>query len=148
VSEHLMRASDQDREEAILALSDAFADGRLDHAEFETRMTSAQAATYVHDLDPLFADLPSRTSASEVAAHASVPGRMPPRPPVVPFLLIAVLTTVLVATGHLWVLIPLWFLGFSVARRMAWRRHAMAYATLPGWPGPHAPGHGVGHRRR
>ena len=56
----VMRASDQDREEAILALSDHFADGRLDHAEFEVRMARAQEATYVHELDPLFADLPAR----------------------------------------------------------------------------------------
>jgi hypothetical protein len=145
MSERVMRASDQDREEAILALSDAFADGRLDHAEFETRMASAQLATYLHDLDPLFADLPSRTKASEVVHHASLPGRMPPRPPFVPFLLIAVLTTVLVATGHVWVLIPLWFFGFSVARRMAWRRHSMAYAALPAHSGPHGSRRQPGH---
>ena len=145
MTERVMRASDQDREEAILALSDAFADGRLDHGEFETRMASAQAATYLHDLDPLFADLPSRTRTPEVASHASVPGRLPPRPPVVPFLLFGVLATVLVVTGHLWVLIPLWFLGFSVARRMAWRRHAMAYAALPAHSGPHGPRRQYGH---
>jgi hypothetical protein len=148
MSERVMRASDQDREEAILALSDAFADGRLDHAEFETRMSAAQAATYLHDLDPLFADLPSRTRAPEVAHRAAAPGRLRPRPPVVPFLLIGVLATVLVATGHLWVLIPLWFLGFPVARRLAWRRHAWAHAALPAHPGQRGPGHDVGHRRR
>ena len=41
----VMRASDQDREEAILALSDHFAEGRLDHAEFDARMARAQEAT-------------------------------------------------------------------------------------------------------
>ncbi len=143
MSERVMRASDQDREEAILALSDAFADGRLDHAEFDSRMTSAQGATYLHDLDPLFADLPSRTGGVDVAPRAALPGHLPRRPPVVPFLVLALVTTVLVATGHVWVLIPLWFFGFSVARRMAWRRHAMGYAAIPAHPGPH--GH---HRAR
>jgi hypothetical protein len=132
MSERAMRASDQDRDEALLALTDAFADGRLDHAEFETRMASAQGATYLHDLDPLFADLPSRTRAAGVAEGAALPAHLPRRPSFVPFLLLAVLTAVLVTSGHVWVLIPLWFLGFSAARRIAWRRHAMAYAALAG----------------
>ena len=68
----VMRASDQDREEAILALSDHFADGRLDHAEFEARMARAQEATYVHELDPLFADLPARTKEAVASGTADV----------------------------------------------------------------------------
>jgi hypothetical protein len=142
MSEQVMRASDQDRDEAILALTDAFADGRLDHGEFESRMETAQRATYIHDLDPLFADLPSRKRTSDVAPRQARVGRAPRRPSFVPFLVLAVLAAVLVTSGHVWVLIPLWFIGFSIVRRMAWRRHAMGYAELPqrhGPRGPHGP---------
>jgi hypothetical protein len=139
MSERVMRASDQDREEAILSLTDAFTDGRLDHAEFETRMSAAQAATYVHDLDPLFADLPARTRKVEPVAYAAPLERKRRRPPFVPLLMVAALTAVLLTTGHVWVLFPLWFLGFHVARGIAWRRHAMAHAASRGELGLHGP---------
>jgi len=140
MSAPVMRASDQDREEAVLALSDHFAEGRLDHEEFESRMALAQQATYLHDLDPLFADLPSRARRGDAVAAARPrpswrPGR---RSHVVPFVLLAVLTAILLTQGHaVWLLIPLWWIGFSVARRRAWQRRAWAHAEI----GPHGPHH-------
>ena len=134
-----MRASDQDREEAVRALTDQYAEGRLDHAEFELRMDRAQQATYLHDLDPLFADLPARAGRGAVV---ETPRPMPPglprgrfRPPL--FLPLVVLTAVVLVGGHaLWLLIPLWWLGLSVARRRAWERRAWAYFALPESRGP------------
>ena len=133
MSAPVMRASDQDREEAVLALSDQYAEGRLDHAEFESRMSRAQQATYLHDLDPLFADLPARVRRDEVVVTAGpFPGRRPgPRPLRLLPLLLVLLTAVVVLHGHvLWLLIPLWWLGFSLARRRAWQRRAWAHAEL------------------
>ncbi len=72
-----MRASDQDRDEAVRALADHYADGRLDHDEFEARMSAASGATYLHDLDPLFADLPSRTPPRSVEVRRHPPVRRP-----------------------------------------------------------------------
>ena len=127
-----MRASDQDRSEAVLALSDHFADGRLDHDEFETRMSAAQQATYLHDLDPLFADLPGRSRPAQVAQQGRpLPGRRGgPRPVLVPFVLAALLTAIVLTSGHaLWLLVPMWFLGMSLAHRLAWRHRAVRYGV-------------------
>ena len=54
------RLSDDERDEAISALAQAYVEGRLDEAEFDGRMGAASSATYATDLDPLFADLPAR----------------------------------------------------------------------------------------
>jgi len=152
----VMRASDQDREEAILALSDHFADGRLDHAEFEVRMARAQEATYVHELDPLFADLPARKQdavptgpAGMVAAPGWPMMRPRPRPSFLPFLLVVGVAAVVLTHGFaFWMLFPLWFFGATVARRLAWRRQAWAYAALPQQTGPYGHRHGHGPHRR
>ena len=136
-----MRASDQDRHEAVLALSDEYASGRLDSAEFERRHGLALEATFVHDLDPLFADLPGRaaprTSAALVAPGHDARGGVPPwagrqgrRGAGVPFLVLlwALAIGLVVTTGAhaLWILIPaLWFA--MAARRH--RRWAMVHAA-------------------
>ena len=136
-----MRASDQDREEAVLALTDQYAEGRLDHAEFELRMDIAQQATYLHDLDPLFADLPARVGRGAALESArSTPRALPRgrfRPPL--FLPVVVLTAIVLAGGHaLWLLIPLWWIGLSLGRRRAWERRAWAGAELLPQHGPRA----------
>jgi hypothetical protein len=132
-----LRASDQDRQEAVLALSDEYAEGRLDREEFDRRQALALEATYLHDLDPLFADLPGRVSPTHRAAgpDPSERARRAPRPAAVAAfgLASAVGTVALVAitvgalvNGHLlWLLLPL--LAFMVARRA--RRRAFAYAV-------------------
>ena len=136
-----LRAGDQDRHEAVLALSDEYAAGRLDHAEFERRQGLALEATFVHDLDPLFADLPARTAPGTSRAAALPPyvrtGGMPPwaqgrrrRGGGVPFVvaLLAVLVAIGFASGThaFWLVLPvLWFVLAARHRR----RWAMAYAA-------------------
>jgi hypothetical protein len=66
-----MRASDQDREQAAQRLQAAFAEGRLDDAEFDTRMRSALTAVTHSDLGKLTADLPE--AAPRSAGHVQVP---------------------------------------------------------------------------
>jgi hypothetical protein len=62
-----MRASDQDRDEATHRLQAAFAEGRLDDAEFDVRMRTALTAVTRPDLDKLSADLPAAAPGARVA---------------------------------------------------------------------------------
>lgn len=109
-----LRASDQDRHEAVLALSDHYAAGRLDLEEFTARMERAQEATYVDDLDPLFVDLPHPAGV----AVAAGPRRQRVRP-WFPVALVAVVVLAVLAITHgrfPWLLLPLfWFVS------MRWR---------------------------
>jgi hypothetical protein len=75
-----IRASDQERDAATGRLQDAFAEGRLDDAEFDVRMRGALSARTRADLDGLLADLPAAGPAVSPAAGAgSHPGRGPGR---------------------------------------------------------------------
>src|ERR1700735_4158341 len=62
-----MRASDQDRDEAAHRLQDAFAEGRLDDAEFDLRMRGALTAVTRPELDQLSADLPAAAPGHRTA---------------------------------------------------------------------------------
>src|ERR1700745_3870247 len=74
-----MRASDQDRDEATHRLQAAFAEGRLDDAEFDRRMRSALTAVNRPELDKLSADLPAAAPAARAArAAAPAPAAAPP----------------------------------------------------------------------
>ena len=53
-----LRASDAERNEVAERLSRHFADGRLDQAEFKTRLDRAMGAVTRGDLEGLFDDLP------------------------------------------------------------------------------------------
>ena len=68
-----VRASDRDRDTAVEALRDAFADGRLDRAEFERRSSAALAVTLLGELAPLLQDLepsvPKRASVHDEAVR-------------------------------------------------------------------------------
>lgn len=72
-----IRASDRERDAATHSLQDAFAEGRLDDAEFDVRMRSALSARTRADLDGLLADLPA--AASQVAVAQSSAGQGPGR---------------------------------------------------------------------
>ena len=72
-----MRASDQDRDEATHRLQAAFAEGRLDDAEFDRRMRSALTALTRQELDRLAADLPAAANGADPApaVAGAKPGR-------------------------------------------------------------------------
>lgn len=117
------RLSDAERSEAISALADAFAEGRLDAEEFEERMGAASQARLATELDPLFADLPRRAPAPRPSAR--VPAPVPtPAPRTItpdygypgPFVFVPLIVLVLMTT-HLWFLLPLAFMALSVASR-------------------------------
>jgi hypothetical protein len=121
-----LRASDQDRHEAILALSDQFVAGRLDNDEFERRMAAATQATYLHELDPLFADLPARSPAgTQPNGPSPVRRRESAHFPLAVVALVVLAAVVLTHGLALWVLFPLWWVLAGRARRRAWH-HPLA----------------------
>lgn len=72
-----MRISDADRDEAVEALSEHYASGRLTKDEYDERVDHAWAARFQGDLDPLFSDLPRRDQP-RVATWSSPPIPEPP----------------------------------------------------------------------
>ncbi len=77
----VIRASDRERDAATQRLQEAFAEGRLDDAEFDERMRTALSARTRADLDQLLADLPAGATPAAgqagqtVALATPAPGR-------------------------------------------------------------------------
>jgi Domain of unknown function (DUF1707) len=69
------RASDRERDDAVTELQIAFAEGRLDDAEFDTRVRGALAAKTRSELDRLAADLPRENQVAGVAGGGLQPAR-------------------------------------------------------------------------
>ena len=67
------RASDRERDAVVQRVQDAFAEGRLDDAEFDERTRTALTARTHAELDALLADLPAAPAAP--AAVLPAPGR-------------------------------------------------------------------------
>jgi hypothetical protein len=59
-----VRASDADREAAVVRLERALGEGRITVEEFQQRAESAYGAVTTDELEPLLADLPARGSPS------------------------------------------------------------------------------------
>ena len=72
-----VRASDRERDAVVQRVQQAFAEGRLDDAEFDERMRAALTARTHADLDVLLADLPAETAAPDPALATA--GRRPGR---------------------------------------------------------------------
>jgi len=69
------RASDRERDAVVQRVQDAFAEGRLDDAEFDQRARAALTARTHAELDTLLADLPA--AAGPEADAPAVSGRRP-----------------------------------------------------------------------
>ncbi|OYO24920.1 hypothetical protein CGZ93_00070 [Enemella dayhoffiae] len=67
-----LRAGDADRDDAISLLQDHLAAGRLDHAEFDERISRALQARTQQELRDLFTDLPGRRPGDPSAPTAPV----------------------------------------------------------------------------
>jgi hypothetical protein len=112
-----LRASDDERNAVADRLSRHYAEGRLDEAEFKTRLDAAMSATTRGHLNGLFHDLP----------RLPVPAPPPPtrRQRAVPWmLLLAFAAVVAVSTLPFYPLyhVP-WFL-FAIVGFILWRRAA------------------------
>jgi hypothetical protein len=67
------RASDRERDAVLQRVQEAFAEGRLNDAEFDERMRSALTARTHGELDALLSDLPA--AAGDAPAVSRGPGR-------------------------------------------------------------------------
>jgi hypothetical protein len=67
----LPRIGDAERDRAVGFLQEHMAQGRLDHEEFDERLTRALRARTEADLQPLFDDLPEPRPSSGLATTAS-----------------------------------------------------------------------------
>ena len=70
-----MRASDRERDAVLQRIQQAFAEGRLDDAEFDERMRAALTARTHADLDMLLTDLPAAATPGGGPAAGPSPGR-------------------------------------------------------------------------
>ena len=104
-SDQHMRIGDAERRAAADRLGEHFADGRLDQAEFDERISRAMSAKTRADLTGLFTDLP------ETGAPAGPVG--PPRGRVRSALVLAAMIAVIMIAAHaLLAIAPLLWLGF------------------------------------
>jgi uncharacterized protein DUF1707 len=71
-----IRASDQERDVTATRLQVAFGEGRLDDAEFDTRMRTALTAQTRADLAELVHDLPAEAPGPLPATTGGQPGRL------------------------------------------------------------------------
>lgn len=71
-----IRASDAERDAAATRLQVAFGEGRLDDAEFDTRMRAALSAPTRADLAELVRDLPAEPPGPLPVATGGKPGRL------------------------------------------------------------------------
>jgi hypothetical protein len=74
-----IRVGDRDREAAVQRLQEAFADGRLDDEEFDSRTRAALTARLSNDLAVLTRDLPESSGSNRTVAPATgsrKPGRL------------------------------------------------------------------------
>ena len=137
-----LRVSDAEREAIVTDLGQHFQDGRLDHGEFDQRVTAALAARTRGQLATLLADLPAAAPApASERVPQGQPGRPGGRPRVLAFLPLALAVLLITAAashgwhhggagawpyapfGFLWLVVPvvavrLWIRGI---RRRQWR---------------------------
>jgi Domain of unknown function (DUF1707) len=69
------RASDRERDAVVQRVQDAFAEGRIDDAEFDERTRAALTARTQADLEALLADLPAAAAGTGPAVAGPGPGR-------------------------------------------------------------------------
>ncbi|GAA5115127.1 hypothetical protein GCM10023339_21700 [Alloalcanivorax gelatiniphagus] len=126
------RISDADRERAMADLAGHYADGRLDHEEYDERLDAIWTARTRADLAVLFSDMPRL----QVPQPARTPSRAP-RPadrrfrlPLMPVL--ALLIGLSILTGA-----PLWLLIFPLMFVMGRRRTACAPSHPHTWNAGH-----------
>jgi Domain of unknown function (DUF1707) len=140
--EDLLRVGDAERQQAVAALGEHFAAGRLDQDEYDTRVQAAYASRTRVDLQGLFGDLPEpvpfRPAAAEppVGWHDGRAARERRRPP---FAVVPVLAAIAIFIGvsllvHFPV-VPLLFLllWFGGGRRRSW---AGGHPRPDGWSRP------------
>lgn len=135
-----MRIGDAEREVALTALGEHFAQGRITRDEHDERSDAVWSAKHADDLAPLFADLPHGSPLGPV--QTPVPGRVPasrgfrdrfaglPTP----------VQVVLVVLAAGFVVSNLPFLLLAAALWFVLARHGVV--ARPPWAGRHGPRRG------
>ena len=106
-----MRIADSDRERAMADLAMHYADGRLDHEEYDERLDAIWTARTRADLAVLFSDLP-RPQAPPARTPARATGRPGSRPrlPLLPILAVLIVLSVIAEAPLFLLIFPLmWF---------------------------------------
>jgi hypothetical protein len=114
-----VRIADSDRERAMADLAMHYADGRLDHEEYDERLDAIWTARTRADLAVLFSDLPRpQVTSQPVRAPQQRSGRRR-RVPLLPVLALLIVLS-MVFGAPLWLLIfPLMFLNIRHGRSCA-----------------------------
>jgi hypothetical protein len=134
-----LRIADSDRERAMADLAMHYADGRLDHEEYDERLDAIWTARTRADLALLFNDLPRPQAPQPSRAPARTPRpagsrfRLPLLPVIAVLVVLSVLTEV-----------PFWLLVFP----LLWFRMRRHGAASPHRSHSHAPPHGRADYRR
>lgn len=129
-----MRIGDTERDEAVSALGDHFAAGRLSREELDERIDQAVQAKFSTDLEPLFADLPKAERQPAGQASGGRARRQPsPLFLIFPVLVIALVVTA-IAINAPWML---WGLIWVALLSRFWGRR---------WVGPRGPSDWHAHR--
>lgn len=129
------RIGDAERERATSLLAQHYADGRLDHEEYDERLDAIWTARTHQDLAVLFADLPRPVAPPRPAPPA--PRRRRPLP-LLPVLAILIALSIITHA-------PFWLAIFLLP--MVNRRLAGHHRSPRDGHGPHRP-HGGDYRRR
>ncbi|HEY6746719.1 MAG TPA: DUF1707 domain-containing protein [Mycobacteriales bacterium] len=125
----LLRVGDAERQQAVSALGEHFAAGRLDQDEYDTRVQAAYASRTRVDLQGLFGDLPDPAPFRPLPAPGWEEGRVArnqprrPRPvlagvPVFPVLIVLAIVASAVLRFPVFPIVL--FLWFGLGRRV-WR---------------------------
>ena len=120
-----MRIGDADRERAMADLPMHYADGRLDHEEYDERLDAIWTARTHADLRVLFDDLPrpQATYPAPVAARSRSRRR---RLPVLPVLALLIGLSILTGAPFWLLIFPLMFLDAGVAAASGRSTHGHA----------------------
>jgi hypothetical protein len=119
-----IRVSDSDRERAMADLAGHYADGRLDHEEYDERLDAIWTARTRADLAVLFSDLPRPAVTYPPVRSPQPASRRGFRLPLLPVLALLIVLSVLLEA-------PVWLLIFPL---MFFRsRHRASCAPRTGY---------------
>jgi len=104
-----LRIADSDRERAMADLAMHYADGRLDHEEYDERLDAIWTARTHADLRVLFDDLPRPQAATPAPVAARSRSRR--RLPVLPILALLIGLSILTGAPFWLLIFPLMLLG-------------------------------------
>lgn len=120
------RIADSDRERAMADLAMHYADGRLDHEEYDERLDAIWTARTRADLAVLFSDLPRPQTPQPPARRLRPQSRSRFRLPLLPVLALLVVLSIITD-------LPLWLLVFPLVF-FAGRRRGMTCPPPHGHP--------------